>query len=220
MKAKWTMRLVAMALGILMVSSAWAQPPGGMRGMRDNPKRHLERFIMGVGLLEKNGKAKLTSSQAKKIVTLVSPWRSKSSMSESQAKDLDKKLEAVLTSAQKNELKSLRPRRRDGERRGSPDGERRGGGRRGGPDGEWGGRGPGRDGKGPGGKAPTESERKEFKQRMEKMQSFYKTYNPFYPPTNYQTVKSMPPRMQESFKRRYAATSALLTQLSRKGGNR
>jgi hypothetical protein len=48
------------------------------------------------------------------------------------------------------------------------------------------------------------------------MRTFFEAYNPFYPPTNYQTIKEMPSRMQDGFKRRYAQTVSLLTQLSRK----
>src|SRR5690606_20765160 len=122
----------------------------------------------------------------KKVVDLVSPWRSKREMNEAQAKDLARKLQAVLTSTQKKELESLRPTRRpEGERRGGDEnrrgGERRGGERRSGErrDGEW-----RRGDRPPGAGQGNAASNKEFQQRMAKMQAFYKVYNPFYAPTN------------------------------------
>lgn len=219
MKAKWRMNLAVVALGVLLTSVVWAQPPGGpggMRGMRDNPKRKLETFVLSVGQLEKTGKAKLSAVQAKKIVTVISPWRKKSAMTDAQASALQTKLSAALTSTQKKEVESLRPRRgerRDGERRGAqrPGGERRGGPGGGGPSGPG-----GREGRG--GSGPNTAQGKEFRQRMEKMRGFFNTYNPFYPAGSYKTVQEMPARMQEGFKRRSNSINAVLTQLSKKAG--
>jgi hypothetical protein len=226
MKIKGITGWIIPVLGVLLVAGASAQPPGGPwgrpGGMRDNPKMRLGRFMRGVGLLEKQGKARLSAAQAKKIVTAISPWRNKSSMSEAQAKQLETRLGSVLTSTQKKELQALRPPRREGgdhraERNGERDGERRGDGAGGHRRGGWDGHRGGPDGRGPrDGKPPTDAQRKEMRQRMDKMRTFFQTYNPFYPPTKYQTVKGMPGRMQEGLTRRYAAQQTLLVALSKK----
>ncbi len=213
MKSRQIIKLFLIGvLGVLPVTSAWSEQPrpsrgeysprDGMRrpnGERNHSKRQLEHFVMGVGFLEKDGKAKLSSTQAGKIVNLISPWCNKSVMSEAQAKSLEQKLRVVLTSAQASELKKLRTTRRDENRRGGPNGERRGalGGEK-------------------RGSAPSAAQQKEFKARMEKMRAFMKTYNPFYPPTNYKTVQEMQPRMQERYKRRYSQTASLLSLLAKK----
>ena len=195
MKMKWSMRWSLMALAILLVSSVWAQPPGRPGGMRDSAKRDVSRFVAGVGRLEEKGKAKLSTAQAKKVLDLVSPWRRKSTMTDAQAKDLAKKLNAVLTSAQTKELQSLRPRR--GEGRGGPGGDRRGGG-------------PG----GPGGRDG------DWRKGMEKAEAFFKTHNPLAAPSLNPSYKQLPSQMQEGVKRRYDANNAVFTQLGKKAGRR
>lgn len=211
-KMKWTMRWSLMALAVLVVSTVWAQPPGRPGGMRDNPKRDISRFIAGVGHLERSGKAKLSSAQAKKILDLVSPWRRRTTMNEAQAKDLDKKLRAVLTTTQLKELQSLRPGR--GEGRGGRDGRRSGDGPRSGRDG---GR---RDGDGPRGERRGGGSSGDWRKEMEKAQAFFKTHNPLAPPTSNPSYKQLSSRMQEGVKRRYDATNSVLSALSKKAGRR
>ncbi len=222
MKMKWSMRWSLMALAILLVSSVWAQPPGRPGGMRDSAKRDVSRFVAGVGRLEEKGKAKLSTAQAKKVLDLVSPWRRKSTMTDAQAKDLAKKLNAVLTSAQTKELQSLRPRR--GEGRGGPGGDRRGGGDgpRGGRDGDRRGGGPGgpggdRRGGGPGGPGGRDGD---WRKGMEKAEAFFKTHNPLAAPSLNPSYKQLPSQMQEGVKRRYDANNAVFTQLGKKAGRR
>jgi hypothetical protein len=223
-----TWKLVAVAsLALLSVSTTWAQPPGrfgggmggggmqgpgmgreGMRGagMRRFPQMQLGRFLMGVGMLEKSGKNKLSAGQAKKVVNAISPWRNKPTMTASHASELNTKLVALLTAAQKKALQDLRPQHW-GDRRG-PGQQSDGDGRRGG----WGDRGPA----GPHGNPPTEAERKQMRERMEKMRKFMLTFNPFYPPTKYSQYKDMPERMREGMKRRFEAQQTLLSQLAKK----
>lgn len=202
MKMKWTLRWSLMALAVLLVSAVWAQPPGRPGGMRDNPKRDVSRFIAGVGHLEKSGKAKLSTTQARKILDIVSPWRRRSTMNEAQAKDLNKKLRAVLTSTQAKELQNWRPSRRNGQR-----GERRGGQGRG-----EGNRGEGRGGnRGPGG---------DWRKEMGKAEAYFKTSNPLASPSANPSYKQLPSQMQEGVKRRYEATNAVLAALAKKAGRR
>jgi hypothetical protein len=228
MKNCWKLHAVVATLALASVI-AWAQPPGGSKseskggtsgfghgprgmgmGMRRFPQMQLGRFVMGVGLLEKNGKNKLSAAQAKKIVGAISPWRKKPGMTASQASALNTKLTAVLTSTQKKELEGMRPSRRGA---GAPEG--RGEWRRGEGGGEhsggWGG---GPDGHR--GTPPTEAQRQQMRARMEKMRKFFATYNPFYPPTKYSQYKEIPERMRQGIKRRFDAQEALLNQLAKK----
>jgi hypothetical protein len=216
---------VAVVCAALSLSVARAQPStegrsGGMRGegARRHPQMQLGRTMTGVGMLEKSGKNKLSAAQAKKIVSTIGPWRSKASMTSSQATNLNNKLLAVLTAAQKKELQELRPRRGD-DRLGNGSGRGRSGQGRSGP-GKGGAHREGRDGGPRGaqrrGTPPTEAERQQMRARFETMRQFLASYNPFYPPTKYSQFKEMPERMQESVKRRFAAQEALLSQLAKK----
>jgi hypothetical protein len=193
LQTKWLAMLAmsAVLIGAMQVQTQ-AQPRGG--GMRNNPKMRLGRLVMGIGILERNKTNALTASQAKKVVAAISPWRSKASMSEEQAKGVYIKVNSVLSTKQKNELdkEAAKNRRHDGA------GDRPGG---------WG---------GGNGQRPSEEQIKEMRKRMEKMKGFFKTYNPFYPPTKYKQFNELPDRMQSGYKRRFAAQSALISQLAKK----
>jgi hypothetical protein len=179
-----------------------------MGGRRNDPKFRLSGLMRGIGELEKGKKAALTKDQAKKVVAAVKPWQSKPKMSESEAKSLYMKLNAVLTTRQKNELDKMSAQNRrfggGGDRGGSGGGSRMGGGPGGG--------GPG----GPGGSPPSAAQMQQMRQRMQKLQGFFKTYNPFYPPTKYKELSNMPDRMQQGQKRRYQEQQALIAQLAKK----
>jgi hypothetical protein len=237
---KKTLLLMSLVLG-MAPSMLWAQMPGrplggpgGPRGaMRNNPKMRLGRLIRGIGELEKGKKAALTKAQAKKIVAVVTPWKKKPKMTESEAQSLYTKVSAILTAKQKEELASSAPDRGLG----GPDGRRgpggpggrgpRGFGGPGGPRGGFGGPGgrgpdgfggPGGPGgrRGPGGGPGVFGGGPPDPQQMQKMQSFMKTYNPFYSPGSYKELKGLPDRMQEGYKRRYQEQQTLLTALARK----
>lgn len=222
------MAAVGMAAATLLATPLWARPPGGpddsprrgmgrMRGLRrDNSKARLEGVLMGVGSLERGGKTPLSKDQARKMVALISGWKKKSHMSDAEAQSLSGKLSAVLTSAQKNAIQQARPQNRRGDRRG-PDGRGDGGRPNGGRRGGFGG-GMGRMGGGFGGDGPTPEQRQQMQKRMQALQNFMKTYNPFYPPTKYKEVNSAPERMRQGMTRRYEMTMALLSQLSKKAG--
>ena len=197
MRQKWL--AVAVAAGMIIPACVWAQGAGGFGGrsaMRNNPKTRLGGLMRNIGNLEKERKAPLSKDQARKVVAAVRPWQSKPKMSEAEAKSLYMKLNAVLTTKQKNELDKMAAQ----NRRFGGGGGRRGGG--------WGG--------GAGGNRPNAAQMQQMRQRMQKMQGFFKTYNPFYPPTKYKEVSGLPDRMQQGFKRRYATQQALLSQLAKK----
>jgi hypothetical protein len=173
--------------------------PGGRSGMRNNPKMRLGGLMRSIGMLERGGKAPLSAAQAKTVVATINPWRTRPRMNESEAKGLYMKLNAVLTTRQKNEL----------DKRAAQDRRFRGGSNGGSGGGGWS-RG------GSGGDAPSDAERQQMRQRMQQMQGFFKTYNPFYPPAKYSELKGLPSRMQESYQRRYVSQMAMLTSLAKK----
>ncbi|RYG58389.1 hypothetical protein EON80_27175, partial [bacterium] len=171
--------LLLALMPMLSLSPAWSQPqgrpggpggPGGFGGMRNSPKGKISRFLRGLERIEES-KTPLNKAQAKKIVSIVSPWRTRKAMTDDQAKTVYTSLTNVLTVAQKKEIESRRgpggpggPGGRDGGRPdGPPGGGRDGGGREGGREG--GGRGPG----GPGGgdfQRPTEAQMNAMRKSM------------------------------------------------------
>ena len=183
-----------------------AQPPGGGGGgggrMRNNPKSRLSGLMRGIGTLEHEKNAPLSADQAKRVVTTIKPWRSRKTMTDDDAKKLYMTVNTVLTIKQKNELDKFAAKNR-----------RFGGGGSGGAGGD---RSPG--GGGFGGGTPDPAKMAEMRARMAKMQGFFKTYNPFYPPSGYAELKDAPERMREGSARRYETQRQLLIALAKKGG--
>ena len=198
---KWILAatLSAAVLGstLLAMVPAQAQGFGGGGASRNSPKRRLTSLVRGLGELEKAKKAPLNKDQAKKIVAAIGPWKAKPKMTEDEAKALYGKINTTLTTKQKNELDKMAAQ---GRRFGSGDRERGGAG---GPGGGQGG-------------GPTDAERAQMRQRMQAMQGFMKTYNPFYPPQNYKEMKTAPERFKESFTSRYKSRMEVLTKLAAK----
>lgn len=186
---------------------AWAQaqePGGGGRaGFRRTAKMTLSFQIRGLGELEKGNKAPLTKAQAKQVVALVKPWETKPKMGEEDAKGLNKKINGVLTIKQKNELDRIAAQAR-----------RSWGSQRGGQTGGGGGA--------PGSKAgaPTPEQMEKWQQTRKKMESFFKDYNPFYPPTKYKELKELPAEMREGFTKRYNARKEILAKLEKKASSK
>lgn len=205
---KWILAaaLSAAVTGVVCTPNAQAQGGGfggggGRGGQQNSAKSRLTRLFRNIDNLEKAKKSPLTKPQAKTIVTAISAWKTKPTMTEDQAKALYGKINGALTTKQKNELDKMAAlNRRNGPREG---GDRQGGGGQGGPGG-----GPG------GGGAPNPQQMAEMRQRMQKMQGFFKTYNPFYPPAKYKEMKDMPERMRESFTKRYQSRMEVVTKLA------
>lgn len=212
---KW---MVAATLSAAMMSSsliygAQAQGFGGGQGgpgggMSRSAKGRLGGLIRGIDELEKGKTKALTKAQAKTVVGVLMPWKAKPKMSEDEAKTVYGKLNSTLTTTQKNELDKIAAKNRRGF-----GGDRGGQGGQGGRGGGFGGPG---GGGGAGGGAPTDKERAEFRARMQKMQGFMKTYNPFYPITKYPDFKAMPDRMKDRFTKSYQSRMALIAKLAAK----
>ncbi|MCS6862034.1 MAG: hypothetical protein NZT92_17140, partial [Abditibacteriales bacterium] len=191
--------VVSLAMvGLMLPVSVWAQGGGGGfggGGRQPSPKMQLGRLLRDIGELEKANKKPLTKEQAKKIVAAIKPWEKKPKMTDEEAKALRKTIHDILTTAQKNELDKMAAQNRrmggggpggggfgggpggfGGPGGGGPGG---GGGFGGGPGGFGG---PGGGGPGGGGGQPSPQQQQQFRQTMQKMQEFFKIYNPFYPP--------------------------------------
>lgn len=184
-------------------------PPRGResRMRRNDSKRALDRFMRGLGRLERSA-APLSRAQAQRLVALIRPWQSRPTMTQAQAKSLAASLNSVLSTQQKSVLNAKREDRRGAR----PDGMR-------GPRGN-GGSSP-RDGSG---RPPRPGERGFDPQKMRaqrrQMRGFRETMNPFYPPSRYSQVKNLPARMQQGMARRYGQTQTLLNALSRRASGR
>ncbi|HEY0075447.1 MAG TPA: hypothetical protein VGB77_15220 [Abditibacteriaceae bacterium] len=210
---KW---MIAATLGAAVMSSSLSSVVqaqgfggggGGGRGggMNRSPKGRLSGLLRGLEELEKGKTKALTKAQAKTIVGVVNAWKAKPKMSDSEAKTVYGKLNGTLTSSQKNELDKIAAKNRRGF----------GGDRGGGAGGRGGGPGGGGAG-GAGGGPPNPQQMAEMRARMKKMEGFFKTYNPFYPPTKYAEFKSMPDRFKDRFAKGYQARMSLVSKLAAK----
>jgi hypothetical protein len=203
----------------LSMAPAWSQPPGrgdgppgGPRGfgggMRNSPKNRISRFMRGLERMEEESKTPLNKAQARKIVSLVSPWRSRKTMTDAQAKTLYTSLTNVLTAEQKKALSNGRPGGRGGNW-GGRGGDRPDGGRRDRPDGPRGGGDGGRRPGGMGGGRPTEAQ-------MTAMRKMMASSNPLASPRLNAGFSSMPERMQTRMIERFRNSEDFLKQLSQK----
>jgi len=202
-KMKKSLVVAGLVVGMIVPTIVMAQGPGGGGGFggggggQRSMKGRLSGVIRGIGELEKSNKASLNKDQARKVLSFVRPWQGKPHMNDDEAKGLYMKINGVLNTKQKNELDRAAAQNRRLMGGGGGFG---GGGRQGG--------GPG----GPGGGNPADFQK--FRQQMQQMQGFFKTYNPFYPPTSYKEFKQMPDRMKDRFTKGYQARVALLAKLA------
>jgi len=155
--AKLSRRIVLAGILMLFAAGSYAQQPGGgnpFAQMREKYKYtfQLTSMVRHIGDIDKDPKYKLTPAQAKKVLGVLQPLRSKPKMTQDQAKAALKALKPIFTVAQLNAMARI-PASAGGRRQGGgmgmggPGGP--GGGRPGGPGGAPGGNRPG----GPGGAA-------------------------------------------------------------------
>ena len=192
--------LVPAALIVLAPAAVIAQGPpggGGAGGFQPTPEmlayrkkmdkfnannKHfasLTRTLRSLGKLEEDSKTALTKDQAKKFLGIYKAWKSKPTMSNDQAKDVNKQINSILTIAQIKKLNT------GGQGMGRGGGGFGGGGRPGGGGPGGGGPGGGRPGGGMGSfKMPEPS-----------------LYNPFNPSTS--PFAKANPQMAQRFTQRY-----------------
>lgn len=94
----------------------------------------LSSMAVNVGRMEREGVAPLTPAQAKSILAVLNPLRTKSTLTQDEAKEAIKGIKQVLTEQQLTEIGKMNARSRQGGRQGQ-----RGGGQRSGQQGQRGG---------------------------------------------------------------------------------
>lgn len=156
-------KIIALAVfAMLVATTAYAQGPGGdgsgqFAAFREQHKYtfQLMQMVRHIGDINRDPKYALTQVQAKRVLAVLKPLRSKSKLSQDQAKQALKSLKVIFTVAQLNAMARIKaPKRMSG-------GQRPGGG----PPGGFGGQGA------PGGNRPAGP-------RMDSAQM--KDFNPFY----------------------------------------
>ncbi|HEX8464259.1 MAG TPA: hypothetical protein VF627_06525 [Abditibacterium sp.] len=175
----------------------------GRRPPRPRPSatRRLQRLWHDLDHLQEAGQP-ISKAQAGKIVALVRPWTTKPTLGETNAQKLHDQIEAVLTTAQREEVGGpprFGPPGFGPQGRGPGDDGPGGGRRRRRPDFE-----PGGAGFGP----PTEAQRTTGR-------AFIEALNPFYPPTGYSSWQKLPAPLQQDVARHYRENRATLEALSR-----
>lgn len=204
----WSLMVGLLVAPLVSITHAQAPRDGAMRmRARNNGKMRLSQVWRGIRRLERSA-TPLSKDQARKVVALVRPWGNRPTMNEAQATALATRISAVLSARQKSELaKARRMNRR--ERGGRPRGERGDRARREGGDGM---RRERRRG-GSGGQ-----QMGQMRASMQKMRGIAQTMNPFYPPSKYREIQSLPPRMREGLNRYYQSSHEILVALVRKAG--
>jgi len=157
MSKRFSVVFISMILVVAFAVSALAQQQGGgqFSAMREKYKYtfQLMTMVRHIGEIDKDKKYTLTPAQAKKMLAILTPWRSKPKMTQDQAKDVARKLKSVLTAAQLNAMARIKSHFGQGP------------GGRGGPGG-----GPGQGGP----PRPPQGERRHFDPNA------MKDFNPFY----------------------------------------
>ncbi len=121
---------MAITTGLMLgIPAAHAQPPGGggmtpemqkqiqaWRTFQDNHKNvsALQQTLRAMAEMDKTPTTKITGAQAKKILPILSAWRSKPVMTDAQARDVNKKITAAMTIPQ---IKAIASSRGGGGRR-------------------------------------------------------------------------------------------------------
>lgn len=193
-------KFLAAVVLLTFAGAAFAQPPGGGGGGAPSPEmmamfkkmgewRDKNKNLFNVGRtmgalaeFEKDPKTALTKDQAKKILAVVSPWKTKPVMTDVNAKDLLKQVGATFTVPQATKMAQIAKEaasRRGGFGGGGGGGMRPGGG--GPPGGGGGGMRPG----GGGGGGGMQMDPAAMKKRMDAMM---KGFNPL----NFATIPDSP----------------------------
>ncbi|WP_395140066.1 hypothetical protein [Armatimonas sp.] len=181
---------VALLLAISGAVRAQGPPGGGMGGAAPSPEMmamfkkfgewrdknkslsSVNRTLGALAEFEKDPKTALTKDQAKKILSVVGPWKSKPIMTDANAKDMLKKVGATFTPQQAKKLAQIMSER----------GGMGGGGMRMGGGGAPGGGAPGGGGGAPGGGGMD----------MAVMKKRFDTMMKGYNPLNFKTIPESP----------------------------
>ena len=114
MKRRYAVVAVSVVLAVVLAVAALAQQQGGssqFSAMREKYKYtfQLMTMVRHIEEVNKDKKYTLTSTQAKKMLAIFTPWRSKPKMTQDQAKGVARKLKTVLTVNQLNAMARIKP---------------------------------------------------------------------------------------------------------------
>lgn len=104
--------ILAVILTIAFAVTAVAQQQGGGQSsaMREKYKYtfQLTTMVRHIGDIDKDKKYTLTPSQAKQVLAILTPWRTKPKMTQDQAKEVMRKLKKVFTAGQLNAMARIK----------------------------------------------------------------------------------------------------------------
>jgi hypothetical protein len=134
--------IMAVLLVAIFAVTAVAQQQGGggqFSAMREKYKYtfQLMQMVRHIGDIDKDKKYTLTPAQAKSVLGVLKPWRSKPKMTQDQAKGISKSLKKVFTADQLNAMARIKSHFGQGPGGRGP-GAGQGGPRPGGPNGQGG----------------------------------------------------------------------------------
>ena len=119
MNRRNTVILIALMLTAVFVTTAIAQQQGSSQfsAMREKYKYtfQLMQMVGHIGDIDKDKKYTLTPTQAKKVLAVLNPFRSKPKMTQDQAKQVLKDMKKVFTATQLNAMAKIKPKPRTGQ---------------------------------------------------------------------------------------------------------
>lgn len=112
MKGRYLLIATALVLVLAFAVMAVAQQQGGgqFSAMREKYKYtfQLMTMVRHIQEIDKDKKYTLTSTQAKKVLAILTPWRAKPKMTQDQAKGIARDLKKVFTAAQLNAMARIK----------------------------------------------------------------------------------------------------------------
>jgi hypothetical protein len=133
MKASHRIIGAIIILGAIIITPSFAQqgppPPGPFGQMREKQKYtfQLMGMIRDVSVINKNPKYTLSSNQAKRLLAVLKPLRSKPKLTQDQAKTALKDVKKILTVNQLNAVAAVKAKPQMGQHRMGPGGPSSGG---------------------------------------------------------------------------------------------
>ena len=113
MRKRYIVIATAVILAMVFAVTVLAQQQGGgqFSAMREKYKYtfQLTTMVRHIEEINKDKKYTLTSAQAKKVLAILTPWRSKPKMTQDQAKTVARNLKKVFTAAQLNAMARIKP---------------------------------------------------------------------------------------------------------------
>ncbi len=128
MNRRLTIILAVLLVAIFAVTAVAQQQQGGgqFSAIREKYKYtfQLMTMVRHIGEINKDKKYTLTPAQAKSVLAILKPWRTKPKMTQDQAKTVAKNLKKVFTASQLNAMARIKSHFGQGPRPGGQGGDR------------------------------------------------------------------------------------------------